>query len=85
MRLMDMRLTLPDEVLQALGPEPERTTLEAVLLFLVSEDKISVARAGEILGLDMMSAVRWYTSHGFYFPDLSEGDLAEGLRHARKL
>lgn len=80
-----MKLILPDEVLKALGPEPERTALEAVLLFLVSEDKISVAQAGEILGLDRMSAVSWYTSHGFYYPDLSEGDLAEELRHARKL
>jgi len=31
-----------------------------------------------------MSAIRWYTSHGFYYPDLSEEDLAEDLRHARK-
>jgi hypothetical protein len=45
---------------------------------------MSVARAGEILGFDRMSAIRWYTSHGFYYPDLSEEDLAEELRHARK-
>ena len=81
---MEMKLTLPDEVLEALGPEPEREMLEAVLLLLVSEDKMSVARAGEILGLGRMSAIRWYTSHGFYFPDLSVEDLAEDLRHARK-
>ncbi|MBA3795452.1 MAG: hypothetical protein H0X19_15130 [Rubrobacter sp.] len=55
-----------------------------MLLFLVSEDRMSVARAGEILDLDRMSAIRWYTSHGFYYPDLSEEDLAEDLRHARK-
>lgn len=79
-----MKLTLPDEVLKALGSEPERAALEAVLLFLVSEDKISVARAGEILGLDRISAIRWYTSRGFYYPDLPEEDLAAELRHARK-
>ncbi|MDQ3429577.1 MAG: UPF0175 family protein [Actinomycetota bacterium] len=79
-----MNLELPEEVIEALGPEPERATLEAVLLFLVSEDRMSVARAGEILDLDRMSAIRWYTSHGFYYPDLSEEDLAEDLRHARK-
>lgn len=67
-----------------MGPEPERSALEAVLLFLVSEDKMSVARAGEILCLDRISAINWYTSHGFYYPDLSEKDLAEELRHARK-
>ena len=79
-----MNLELPEEVIEALGPEPERATLEAVLLFLVSEDRMSVARAGEILDLDRISAIRWYTSHGFYYPDLSEEDLAEDLRHARK-
>lgn len=81
---MSMSLELPEEVIEALGPDPERATLEAVLLFLISEDKMSVARAGEILNLDRMSAIRWYTSHGFYYPDLSEEDLAEELRHARK-
>jgi hypothetical protein len=79
-----MNLELPEEVVEALGPEPERAALEAVLLFLISEDKISVALAGEILGLDRTSAISWYTSHGFYYPDLSEEDLAEELRHARK-
>ena len=81
---MSMNLELPEEVIEALGPEPERATLEAVLLFLVSEDKMSLARAGEILDLDRMSAIRWYTSHGPYYPDFSEEDLAEDLRHARK-
>jgi len=79
-----MNLELPEEVVEALGPEPERAALEAVLLFLISEDKMSVARAGEILGFDRISAIRWYTSQGFYYPDFSEEDLAEELRHARR-
>lgn len=79
-----MNLQLPDEIIKALGPEPEHEALEAILLFLVSEDRISVALAGEILGLDRLSAISWYTSHGFYYPDLSEEDFAEELRHARK-
>ena len=81
---MSINLELPEEVVEALGPEPEQATLKAVLLFLISEDKMSVARVGEILGVDRISAIRWYTSHGFYYPDLSEEDLAEELRHARK-
>jgi hypothetical protein len=79
-----MNLELPEAVVEALGPEPERAALKAVLLFLIPENKMSVARAGEILGLDTISAINWYTSHGFYYPDLSEKDLAEELRHARK-
>jgi hypothetical protein len=81
---MDLSLDLPAEVVEALGPDPRREVLEAILLFLVHADRISVARAGEILGLDRLSAIRWYTSHGFYYPDLSEEDLAEEFRHARK-
>ena len=82
---MGMNLELPEEVVEALGPEPEHAALEAVLLFLISKDKISVARAGEILDLDRISAIRWYASHGFYYPDFSEEDLAEELRYAREL
>lgn len=81
---MVVELKLPEEAIKALGPEPERKVLEAVLLFLISGGKMSVARAGEILGFDRTSAIRWYTSHGFYYPDFSGQDLAEELRHARK-
>lgn len=83
MRNMDMKLTLPDEVLEALGPQPEREVLEGVLLLLVSEEKMSVARAGEILGLKgRVSAIRWYTGHGLPYPDLSEEDFADDLKYA---
>jgi len=41
-----MNLEFPEEIVEALGPEPERAALEAVLLFLIYEDKISVARGG---------------------------------------
>jgi hypothetical protein len=51
---------------------------------LTSEEEMSVVRAGEIFGLDWLSAISWYTSQGFYYLDLSEADLAEELRHARK-
>ena len=59
---MDLSLRLPDEVVEALGPEPEREALEGVLLLLVSESKLSLERAGEILGLGTREeAERWYT------------------------
>ena len=78
---MSINLRLPEEVL---GPKPEREALETILLFFVPEGRISVARAGEILGLDRLAAIRWCISRGFHYPDLSEEDLAEELRHARK-
>ncbi len=53
------------------------------MLLLVSEGKMSVARAGEILGLEgRISAIRWYTGHGLPYPDLSEEDLADDLKYA---
>jgi hypothetical protein len=79
---MSVSLDLPEEVVEALGPEPERQALEAVLLFLIGEDRMSVARAGRILGLDRLAAIRWYTSHGFFYPDLSPEELDEDIRHA---
>jgi hypothetical protein len=49
---MDVRLTLPDEMLEALGPNPEREILEGLLLLLVGEGRLSLERAGEVLGLE---------------------------------
>jgi hypothetical protein len=80
---MNLNLELPAEVVDALGPEPEREVIEGVLLLLVSEGKMSVARAGEIMGLGRrISAIRWYTRHGIPYPNLSEEDVADDLRYA---
>ncbi len=58
---MDVRLTLPDEMLEALGPDPERETLEGLLLLLVGEGRLSLERAGEVLGLENREkAEHWY-------------------------
>lgn len=70
---MTLKLDLPEEVIEALGSKPEREVLEGVLLLLVSEGKITLGRAGEILGLDRLSVVRWYTGHGMAYPDPEEG------------
>lgn len=79
---MDVRITLPDEVLDALGEDPERETLEALLLHLIRREKISVGRAGEALGLDKRAAIRWYTGWGHVYPDLTEEDLEDDFRFA---
>lgn len=58
---MDVKLTLPDEILEALGPDPEREALEGVLLLLVGEGRLSLKRAGEVLGLENRErAEYWY-------------------------
>lgn len=45
-------LRIPEEVVAALGEDPEREALEALLLHLIRTDRTSVAWAGEKLGLD---------------------------------
>lgn len=58
---MDMKLTLPDEVVEALGPNPEREALEGVLLLLVGEGRLSLERAGVTLGFEDREETRhWY-------------------------
>ena len=75
-------LRVPEEVLTALGDEPEREAPEALLLHLIRADRVSVAWAGEKLGLDRREAIRWYTSYGLPFPDYAEEDLEEDARYA---
>ena len=54
-------MTLPDEVLEAMGTGPERETLEGLLLLLVDEGRLSLERAGEMLGLEgREQAEHWY-------------------------
>ncbi len=77
-------LHVPEEVMAVLGEDPEREALEALLLHLIRNDKVSVAWAGDRLGLDRQEAIRWYTSHGYPFPDYGEEDLEEDARYAER-
>lgn len=78
-------IVVPEEVLALLGEDPGRQALEALLLHLIRTDRASVAWAGEKPGLDRWESVRWYASHGYTYPDCSEEDLEEDLRHAEDL
>jgi hypothetical protein len=78
-------IPVPKAVARQLGGDPERETLEALLLHLIRQEKITVGRAGEILGLDKMAAIRWYTSHGFHYPDITPDEFDEQLRYAEGL
>ena len=75
---MEMKLTLPDEVLEALGREPEREVLEGVLLLLVGEGKLTLNRAGGILGFESdEAATRWYAERTLSRPDSETRDIAQ--------
>ncbi len=78
-----MELNIPEDVAEALGENPDREALEAILLHLVRSGRVSVAWAGERLGLDRWQSIAWYTSRGYPYPDYTEEDLEEDLRYAR--
>jgi hypothetical protein len=83
---MDVRLTLPDEILEALGPDPEREALEGLLLLLVGEGRLSLERAGEILGLENREKVeRWYAVRVSSRSDLYDLGLIEEPAHLEDL
>jgi hypothetical protein len=74
---MSMELDLPAEVVEALGPEPEREALEGILLLLVGEGRITLERAGALLGLENREkAVRWYEGRASSRADLQAEDPA---------
>ncbi len=75
---MDVKLTLPDEVVEALGRDPEREALEGILLLLVGEGRMSLERAGGILGFeDREEATRWYAERALLRPKPEAGDPFE--------
>jgi hypothetical protein len=81
---MTVQVDLPEEVLELLGQHPERRLLEAVLLQLIRDHQITVGYAGQVLGLRRDDAIKWYTSHGYDYPDLSAEDLADDFAYARQ-
>jgi hypothetical protein len=75
---MDVKLTLPDEVVDALGRDPEREALEGILLLLVGEGRMSLERAGGTLGFeDREEATRWYAERTLLRTKPEPGDPFE--------
>jgi hypothetical protein len=81
---MTVQVDMPKEVLELLGEEPERKLLEAMLLQLIHAHQITVGYAGRVLGLRRDDAIKWYTSHGYNYPDLSLEDLADDFAYAHQ-
>ncbi len=55
-----MRITLPEEVADALGENPEREALEGLLLLLIGEGRMDIGRAASLLGMGREEAEEWY-------------------------
>ena len=81
---MPITLELPHEILAAYGDDLERKILESLLLQMVREERMSVAKAGSLLGLGRLEAIRWYTSHGYPFPNWDEDEWKRELAAVEK-
>lgn len=82
---MTVSLNLPPEISEAFGEELERKALEGLLLQLVHQERMSIAKAGSILNLNRLEAIRWYTSHGYSFPNYDiDSFVANDLNYAKK-
>lgn len=78
---MELRLVVPDVLAQALGPEPERAALEAMLAQLVFEGAVSIGFAGDALGLRADDAVAWYRERGHRPRPMSDEQITSGVQH----
>ncbi|CAN5627589.1 hypothetical protein BH24DEI1_BH24DEI1_00420 [soil metagenome] len=81
---MIVQLEIPEVLHEALGPEPQKEVLEAILLKLINDDRLSIGMAGKILGLDRLGAIQWYTGHGHHYPNIDAEDFAHDLNFANR-
>lgn len=78
---MELRLVIPDVLAQALGPDPERAALEAMLAQLVYEGVVSIGFAGDTLGLRADDALVWYRERGHDPRPMSDEQITSGVQH----
>lgn len=78
---MELRLEVPDVLAEALGPDPARGALEAMLAQLVYEGVISIGFAGDALGLRADDAVAWYEERGHTPRPMSEEQITSGVQY----
>lgn len=69
-----IKFELDEDVADILGNSPEeieRRALEMVVLELFRRHEISVGRAAKILGLDLLTFIRWSGSLGIPYFDMT--------------
>jgi predicted HTH domain antitoxin len=83
-----IQLEIDDDIAALLGDSPEqirRHVLEIIVLELYRRRQLSVARAAQLLGLDLLSFIRWSGELGIPYLDMTPEEWQEELRVARKL
>lgn len=77
-------LRIPDGLLRALGPDPDRRATELLCAVLVYRAEISLGYAAEILGLTRHDAMQWYTGLGYTYPNMTVEDLDREIETLRR-
>lgn len=85
MQPQDVRVAIPGQLADLLGPDPELAVRATLLLQLVHDRRVTLGFAAGLLGLDEIEATRWYTSHGYTYPRLTRGDYEEGVDNALRV
>jgi predicted HTH domain antitoxin len=81
--MSQIQINVDESISELLGDSPEeieRSALEIIVLDLYRRHAISVGRASEILGLDLLSFIRWSGARGVPYFDLSDEDLEQERR-----
>lgn len=86
--MSQIQINVDESVTELLGDSPEqieRTALEMIVLELYRRHEISVGRAAEILGLDLLAFIRWSGSLGIPYLDMTPEEWQQELRILDKL
>jgi hypothetical protein len=83
-----IHLKVAEPIPELLGDSPEqigRSALEIIVLDLYRRHVISGGRAAEILGLDLLTFIRWSGSLGVPYIDMTEEEWEQELRAIDKM
>ena len=78
-------LRIPDRLLRALGPNPDRRAAELLCAALVHLGEISLGYAAEVLRMTRLEAMAWYTGLGYTYPNITVEDLDSDLETLRRM
>lgn len=77
---MELRLQVPNELGELLGPDPAIGALEAIVAELLFRGSISMGYAGDVLGMTSVDALNWYESLGHQYPEKSHDEINSDLQ-----
>lgn len=86
--MSQVQINIDEGVSELLGDSPEqieRSALEIIVLDLYRRHIISGGRAAEILGLDLLTFIRWSGSLGVPYIDMTEEEWEQELRAIEKM